>query len=70
MSLTWRADGKVTFVAALEPGGDPRSPAGLRATGVPPLGACGTVAEYFHPPGGAVQGLDSAKKLVGWMEES
>ena len=66
MSIAWRVDGTVTFVAALEPGDGPHFPAVGRATGVPSSGACGTVAELKSlPPGGALQGLDTAKKLVG-----
>jgi hypothetical protein len=65
MSIGWRVDGTVTFVSALKPGDGPRFPAVERATGVPPSGACGTVAELKSPPpGGALQGLDTAKKLV------
>jgi hypothetical protein len=67
MSLAWRVKGSVTFVAALEPGDGPRSPAEQRATGGARLGACGTVAEHkYLPPGEAVHGLDIPKKLVSW----
>jgi len=64
MSLAWRVEGKATFVATLTPGDGPRSPAGQRATGVPPK-ACGTVAEHCCPsPVGLALGLDAAKKLL------
>jgi hypothetical protein len=65
MSLAWRVNGSVTVVAALKPGDGPRSPAQRRVTGVPPKGACGTVAELKRrSPGGALLRLDTAKKLL------
>jgi hypothetical protein len=63
--LAWRVGGSVTHVAVQDPGDGPRPPAKRRATGVPLLGACGTVAEHLSPkPGKAAQRVDTGKKLL------
>ncbi len=67
ISLAWRVEGSVRFVAAPETGDGPRPPAGRRAVRVQPLGACGLAEEHFcGRPGGGAQGLDRTKKLLCW----
>ena len=68
-SLAWRVEGSVTHVPAHKPGDGPRPPAIRCATGVPPSGACGTVAELNYPqPDRAAQRLDTTKKLIRLAE--
>lgn len=69
VSLARRVEGTANIVGTRKPGDGPCLPAEWHATGVPPFGARGTIAEsYCRSSGGTAQALNTVEKLLSFRK--